>query len=127
MFGEGVMSDRFGFRLAVGIVVLAAVAAVGFYSYNLGLAHGIAESGRAIAVPGGSVPLVAVWPRPWGFGFGFFPFFPLFFILFWVFVLRGMFWRRGWRGRRYGYDGVPPAFEEWHRRAHADQKLEVKS
>jgi hypothetical protein len=112
------MGDRFGFRLAIGIVALAAVAAVGVYTYNLGLAHGIAESGRAIAVPGGGVPVVAVWPRPWGFGFGFFPFFPLFFILFWVVVLRGMFWRRGWRGRGYGYDGVPPAFDEWHRRAH---------
>jgi len=115
------MGDRFGFRLAIGIVVLAAVAAVGFYTYNLGLAQGIAESGRAVAIPGGGVPVVAVWPRPWGFGF--FPFFPLFFILFWVFVLRGMFWRRGWRGRGYGYDGVPPAFDEWHRRAHERQSL----
>jgi hypothetical protein len=70
------------------------------------------------------VPVVAVWPRPWGFGFGFFPFFPLFFILFWAFVLRGMFWRGGWRGRGCGYDGVPPAFDEWHRRAH---EKEVKS
>jgi hypothetical protein len=42
VFQEDVMSDRFGFRLAIGIVVLAAVAAVGLYTYNLGLAHGIA-------------------------------------------------------------------------------------
>jgi hypothetical protein len=123
------MGDRFGFRLAIGIVALAAVAAVGFYTYNLGLAQGIAESGRAVAIPGGGVPVVAVWPRPWGFGFGFFPFFPLFFILFWVFVLRGLFWRRGWRGRGYGYgyDGVPPAFDEWHRRAHAQPDSEKRS
>ena len=117
------MGDRFGFRLAIGAVMIAAIAAVGFYTYNLGVAHGIAESGRAIALPGGGVPIVAVWPRPWGFGFGFFPFFPLLFILFWVFVLRGLFWRRAWRGLACGYDGVPPAFDEWHRRAHAQQGI----
>jgi hypothetical protein len=70
-----------------------------------------------ITSPTTGVPVVAVW-QPWGFGFGFFPLFPLLFIFFWVFVLRGLFWRGGWR--RHGrYDGVPPAFEEWHRRAHA--------
>ena len=98
------MGDRFGFRLAIGIVVLAAMAAVGFYAYNLGLAQGFAESGRAVAIPGGGVPVVAVWPRPWGFGFGFFPFFPLM-ILFWIFVARALFWRGAWRGRGCRYDG----------------------
>ena len=120
------MSDRFGFRLAIGVVMFAALATVGFYTYNLGVAHGIAESGRAIALPGGGVPIVAVWPRPWGFGFGFFPFFPLLFILFWVFVLRGLFWRRAWRRGACGYDGVPPAFDEWHRRAHAKPDAEAR-
>ena len=91
------MGNRFGFRLAVGLVACAALAAVGFYGYNLGVAQGIAESGRAVALPGGGVPVV-VWTRPWGFGFGFFPFFPLLFVLFWVFVLRGLFGRRAWRG-----------------------------
>ena len=55
-------------------------------------------------------------------GFGLFPFFPFVFILFWFFFARGIFWRGGWHRR--GWDsgscgGVPPAFEEWHRRAHA--------
>jgi len=126
VFQEGVMGNRFGLRLAIGLVACAALAAVGFYGYNLGVAQGIAESGRAVALPGGGVPVV-VWPRPWGFGFGFFPFFPLLFVLFWVFVLRGLFWRRSWGGRACGYGGVPPAFDEWHRRAHADQKSEVRS
>ena len=115
------MGNRFGFRLMLGIVMFAALAAVGFYTYNVGVAHGIAESARAVAVPGTGVPLVAVWPRPWGFGFGFFPFFPVLFILVWFFILRGLFWRGAWRGRSCRYDGVPPAFDEWHRRAHAQQ------
>ena len=83
--------------------------------------HGIAESGRVLAAPGNGVPLVAVWPRPWGFGFGFFPFFPLFFVLFWVLVLRGLFWQRARWGRGYGHHEVPRMFDEWHRRAHAQQ------
>ena len=36
-------------------------------------------------------------------------------------VVRGLFWRGAWGGRGCGYRGVPPAFDEWHRRAHAQQ------
>jgi hypothetical protein len=114
------MGDRFGFRLLAGALVIAALAVVGFYSYNLGVAQGVAEGGRLIASPGGGVPVV-IWPRPWGFGFGFFPFFPLLFILFWLFILRGIFWRGGWHRRSRWHEGVPPQFDEWHRRAHAEQ------
>lgn len=94
------MGDRFGFRLIVGIALVAALAGVGFYAYNLGLARGIAQSGQLVAAPGTTVPVV-VWPRPWGFGF--FPFFPLM-ILFWIFVARALFWRGAWRGRGCRYD-----------------------
>ena len=79
-----------------------------------------AESARVIAAPGTGVPVI-IWPRPWGFGFGFFPLFPFLFILFWFFVARGLFWRGAWRGRMHGCAGVPPQFEEWHRRAHANE------
>jgi hypothetical protein len=117
------MGPRFAFRLLFGLVVVAAIVGAGMYGYNLGIAHGIVERGAAaVAAPGGAVPVV-IWPRPWGFGFGFFPFFPLLFILFWVFAARALFWRGAWRGayrgRACGYGGVPPAFEEWHRQAHA--------
>jgi hypothetical protein len=125
------MRGRFGWLL-VGVVMLALAASVGMYTYNIGVAHGVAESARLAAERGGSAPAVALWPRPWGFGFGFgfFPFFPLLFIVFWLFIIRGLFWRGGWgpstslgagRGCGYGYGGVPPAFDEWHRRAHAQQ------
>ena len=89
----------------------------------VGVTYGIAESGR-LAVPGGT-PVVAFWPRPWGFGFGFFPIFPLlFFLFFWVFVARALFWRGRWHrgyGNRWETRGVPPMFEEWHRRMHEQQ------
>ena len=39
-----------------------------------------------------------------------------------VILVRGLFWLRGWYGHRYDYyGGVPPAFDESHRRAHARQ------
>jgi hypothetical protein len=110
------MDRRFGRQVFLAVMMIAMLAVVGVYTYNMGLAHGVAESGRALAAPGGGVPIVAVWPRPWGFGF--FPFFPLLFIAFWFFVVRRLFWRGAW-GRGCGYGGVPPAFDEWHRRAHA--------
>lgn len=97
------MGNRIGFRLLLGIALVGALAAVGFYTYNLGFAHGITQSGQLVAAPGAAVPVV-MWPRPWGFGFGFFPFFPLM-ILFWIFVARALFWRGAWHGRGCRYDG----------------------
>jgi hypothetical protein len=109
------MGNRTVFWLAIGLLLIGTLAGVGYYAYNAGVAHGLASAHTA-----GGTPLV-VWSR-WGFGFGFFPFFPIFFfILLWVVLLRSLFWRgRGWdRGCGYGHgSGVPPQFEEWHRRAH---------
>ncbi len=57
------------------------------------------------------------WFRPWGFGF----FGPLFFVVFWMFLFRILFWG-GYHRRRWYYNGfyddAPRGFEEWHRRAH---------
>ena len=108
------------FSWVIGLLMLAGLTFVGVSAYQLGVARGLAEAQFAGA-PAAGVP-VMVWPHPWGFGFGFFPFFPFFpllFILFWVFALRGLFWRRAWYGGGCGSRGVPPAFDEWHRRAHA--------
>ena len=108
------MGNRFGARaLIAALLGVIAVAAIGVMSYNAGFAQGLTEAGRMAGTSGGAPPYVYMW-RPWGFGFGFFP---LFFILLWFFAMRGLFWRGrgpwGWRD-----DGIPPRFEEWHRRAH---------
>jgi hypothetical protein len=114
------MDNRVVRALAMGGLIVAGAAAIAIGAYNAGVAQGIAESGRLIAAPPAATPFVYVWPRPWGFGF--FPVFPLFFLLVFFFVIRGLLWRGRWHGGwRYRYDGVPPAFEEWHRRAHAQQ------
>ena len=115
------MENRHVFRaVLLAVAIVGALAAAGFYGYNLGVARSIAESPAAVAAPAAGAPIV-VYTRPYGFGFGFFPFFPLLFIFFWFFILRGLFWRGAWYRRGCGYAGVPPAFDEWHRRAHAQQ------
>ncbi len=114
------MENRPAFNWLIGVVVLTVLAMVGVYAYNLGLTHGLAESGRIAA--GQGTPIV-VWPRPWGFGF--FPIFPLLVLVFWFVVLRGCLWgRHRWYGA-YGRDGLPPMFDEWHRRAHEQQGTTV--
>jgi hypothetical protein len=119
------MDRGYRFRWLTGLLVAGLVAAVGLYSYNLGLVHGLAQT-AAVEAPGATVPVIPIW-RPWGFGFGFFPFFPFLFILFWFFALRGLFWRGRWHRSRWDDGGVPPAFEEWHRQAHARQANESKA
>jgi hypothetical protein len=125
------MGNRIGFRLVLAVLALAVTVGAGVYGYNIGVAQGIAQGAAVAAATGGAAPgaQVVFWPRPWGYGFGFFPFAPLFFIFFWILILRGLFWRgprwgRGYGGG-YGYGcasgGVPPAFDEWHRRAHGQQ------
>lgn len=112
------MDSRVVRALALTALVVIGGAAIAIGAYNAGVANGIAESGRMIAAPPAGPPYIYVWPRPWGFGF--FPFFPILFFLFFFFVVRALLWRGRWHGR-YRYDGVPPMFEEWHRRAHAGQ------
>jgi len=120
------MENRHVFRaVLLAVAIVGALTAAGFYGYNLGVARSIAESPAAVAAPAAGAPIV-VYTRPYGFGFGFFPFFPLLFIFFWVFVAHALFLRgpRWGRGCGYGYygGGVPPAFDEWHRRAHAQER-----
>ena len=113
------MNNRHLLRaLVFGVLLLGGAAVLGVGAYNAGVAQGIAESGRLVGAPPPVGTPVYVWPRPWGFGF--FPFFPLLFLFLFFFVVRGMLWRgRRHGGWRYRYEGVPPMFEEWHRRAHA--------
>ena len=98
-----------------GALLLAAM--VGFAAWQAGVSHGIEQSGKILVPPSGAAgpyPYPYHWHGhgPWGFGFLFVPLF----VLFWIFVLRGLFWRRAWGGGGCGPYG---RFEEWHRQAHA--------
>ena len=112
MNGQG--SGWFRGAVFLGILLLSATAAV--VAYNIGVSHGLAQQLAAQGTQLPPYPYPYGWYRPWGFGFGF-PI--LFFVLIWLVVVRGLFWGRRWRHGYYaGGHGVPPAFEEWHRRAH---------
>ena len=113
-------------RWAAFLITALIAIVVGIAAYNLGFSHGIAQQLPAAAAGAVAYP----WPyRPWGFGFGFL--FPLLFLflLFRVLLWRGP-WRGGWHGGGYygrgcypgGPAGVPPMFDEWHRRAHERDK-----
>lgn len=105
------MGHRFGWVAALIVVVI--VLSVGAVGYNIGVSHGLAMAARAVGAPGAAVPYM--WYRPWGFGLG-----PLFFVLLFLFLFRPLFWGGFYRRRscHAHAHGIPPRFEEWHRRAH---------
>jgi hypothetical protein len=122
--------NNIGLRIVAGLVLLAAIAGIAYFAFQAGVAQGSpitieAPSGETVPAP---YPYYGYGPfhRPFGFGFGFFgcliPLF-LFFLLFGAF--RFLFWgpRWGWGHHRGSWgrtweNGVPPMFEEWHKRAH---------
>lgn len=99
-----------------GAALLATL--VGIVAYNAGVSHGLVQSGQWTGDPGAF--RLYGWYRPWGVGF----FFPFLFFGLWFFALRGLFWGGPWRRYRYYGDRyeMPPAFEDWHKRAHERMK-----
>jgi hypothetical protein len=115
------MNNRSLFRvLAIAALAIAIGVAIGIGAYNAGMAQGLAQSSQVVAAQPPAGAPVYFYPRPWGYGF--FPFFPVLFFFLLFFGLRGLFWRGRWGGGwGYRHGGVPPAFDEWHRRAHEQQ------
>ncbi len=134
------MNGNTGLRIVAALVLIAVIAAIGYFAYQAGVAQG---SPITIEAPSGeTAPLPYPYPyygwgmpfhRPFGFGFGFFGFLFLLFLFFVALrALRFLFWgpRWGW-GHPMGHhgrweNGVPPMFEEWHKRAHGEQPEERK-
>ncbi len=124
------------FRILAGLVLLAAIAGIGFFAYNTGVAHGAALDVKPLIVQG--QPPVPMQPYVMGFHHVM-PFFGCFGILIPLFLfflafaaMRHLFWGPGfgwrhrmhmhshWGGRGSWDEGVPPMFAEWHRRAHTE-------
>jgi hypothetical protein len=112
---------RRGFGLGAAILVVLLLVGVGIGAYNWGLSEGVDQSGKAVEV----VRYVG------SHGFGFFPFFlffPLIFLA--LFAFKGLFWRRHFdhdlAHQAHGPGGHGPGghgrweqgFEDWHRRQH---------
>ncbi len=112
------------------VLVLVAGLAVVVGAYNVGVSAGVASAGAGATAA----------PHAWGYafagGFGFpwvffWPIFPILFIVFVALLFRAVVWGRGpggpvprgsddWQDTRM--EGGPSArFEEWHRRAHAGE------
>jgi len=114
------------FRWFGVVILLGLVVAGGAFGYNLGLARGLAQAAPVAVAPGGAPPLVYYpYPWHWGWGFGFSPLFGLLWLFLVFAMIRRLFWGwGGWRrgyGRHRGFRGIPPEFDEWHRRAHGRQ------
>ena len=118
------MDGRAVFRILAALVLIAAIAGIGIFAYNAGVA-------THIQVPANPARQVPYPYYGWGFWhpFGFFGCFGPLIALFLVFValraLTFVFWGPRWhmhrRWWRHGWDeeaGVPPVFKEWHDRAH---------
>ncbi len=128
---------RIFWRIIVVLVLLAAIAGLGVYLYNVGLTNGLAQ--KAVA-PGGTTqpaPYPFYWPPFFGYGFGFLGcLIPLFLFFVILGTMRMLFWhgpmgwrRHAWRHGPWGWRegeerGVPPFFEEWHKRAHGETPSE---
>ena len=111
------------YRVIAGLVLLGAIAGIAFFAFNAGVVRGTGLELPAVIQPNNGI----VYMHPHG-GFG--CLIPLF-VLFLVFIAFGGMRRLIW-GPRYGWgrhhchpkhwswnEGVPPMFDEWHRRAHA--------
>ncbi len=135
--------NNIALRILSALVLIAAIAGIGFFAYQAGVAHG---SPITLQAPSGQT---APYPyygygMPWhafpffGFGFGCFgPLIALFLLFIALRAFRFMFWgpRWGWWGHhmhgpwRHGWNGegdVPPMFKEMHDRMHGKQPEEKK-
>ncbi len=123
------------FRIVLAIILVGVLVGAGVAVYNLGVAQGLASSGKLPATAGGA-PLVYPYLYgplffPFGFGFGIFGLLIPIFFFFLIFGLIRMVFFRGWgryNGRRWGRwtDEVPPQVEEWHRRMHEQGQQQEK-
>ena len=126
-------------RIALGFllvfVLIAGVAGIGGYAYNMGLTQGLASGAKLEVAPTQGVAPVPFYGygapfmhRSFGGGWGFLScLVPLFVFFVFFSVMRMVFWRARWGGmhgmhHRKWEGGVPPMAEEWHKKMHeADQ------
>ncbi len=127
------------FRIIAGLVLLAAIAGLGVFAYQAGVAHGVAANiqvSTAQAVTSPEFFHGMTYGHFMGFrGVGLFGLLFAFFLLCLAFsAMRRLIWGPRWGMRHMGYgpmgrgsmghhgpwgEGVPPMFAEMHRRAHA--------
>lgn len=134
------MNGNTGLRILSALVLVAAIAGIAFFAFQAGVAQGSpvtieAAEGQTAPMPYPYYGWGGHFHHPFGFGFGFFGFLILLFLFFAALrAFRFLFWgpRWGWGPHRHGprgrgwENGVPPMFEEWHKRAHSEHTGEKK-
>jgi hypothetical protein len=123
---------RIFWRILAALVLIAAVAGIGFYAYSLGMNQGLAQ--KVVTSTTGTITAPAFYPMHPFFGFGWGPLgclIPLFLLCLVFGSFRAMVWGpMGWRRHMHHHGpwgwrdendkDVPPFFAEWHRRAHGE-------
>src|SRR3989441_6055108 len=120
---------RRGFGLIGALITVIVLVIVGAIAYNIGWSEGVNTHLPAAANQANGAPYY--------YGYGFHPFFAGFGILWFLFILFGIFfllrlaffgrrmWGGGGYGRKWGYGPGPGGFEErareWHKREHGEQ------
>lgn len=125
------------------LLLIALFVAGGAFVYRAGVAQGIsqapevAEAIQQSAENGNGSPMMFGYGYPhhgYGHHFGFIPFgfFGFFLFLFFFFgLMRLIFFRKWSHHNKHGHwskhweNGVPPMFEEWHKKAHGEESAEV--
>ncbi|HSG41789.1 MAG TPA: hypothetical protein VLA72_01425 [Anaerolineales bacterium] len=126
------MNNNIGLRIVSVLVLIAAIAGIGFFAYQAGVANGSpvtieASSGETVPAPHYAY---GYRYHPFGFGFGCFgPLLGFFLIVLALKSFRMLFWgpRWGWGGHHSGHrskrweGSTPPIFDEWHKKAHNEE------
>lgn len=135
------MTGKIVARIVAALVLIAAVGGIAFFAFQAGVAQG---SPVTITAPDGvSAPAPYYYGygmhyrHPFGFGLGCFG--PILAIFLFVLVLKSfrmLLWgpRWGWGhrgghgpwGRHHWENGIPPMFEEWHKKAHGETTEDKK-
>jgi hypothetical protein len=136
------MNDKIGLRILSALVLIAAVAGIAFFAFQTGVAQGSpvtieAQSGQSVPAPYPYQGYGMPFHHGFGLGFGCLGILiPLFLFLLAAKAFRMMLWGPRWGWGRMGHHGpwrhawgergVPPMFEEWHKKAHGEQPEEKK-
>lgn len=128
------MNGRIVFKILAGLVLLAAIVGIAIFAFNLGAAQHL----QLPANSNGQVPYPNYGYRYWGlfpfFGLGCFgPLIALFLLFLALRAFSFLFWGPRWGQMHHGWhrggwdeSGVPPMFQEWHRRSHDEPETGKK-
>ena len=131
------MNGKIVFRIVSALVLVAAIAGIAFVAYNAGVANG---SPVTLNAPEGQPYPMPYYHHSFGMPMPFFGFgcFGIIITLF-LFAMAMKAFRMMAFGRHFGHmhghgpwrhdwgeKGVPPMFEEWHKRAHGVAPAEDK-